>query len=87
MLLDDVITSGAKFGRWTVISLDKNVYACNERAWLCRCDCGTEKIVSERNLLRGKSKSCGCLQRDMAREKAFKHGGCNERLYSVWHAI
>ena len=29
--------------------------------WLCRCDCGNEKIVSRSSLLNGTS-SCGCLR-------------------------
>ena len=28
--------------------------------WLCRCDCGTQKIVWGKYLLSGKSQSCGC---------------------------
>lgn len=32
--------------------------------WLCKCDCGNEKIVSKRNLLRGHTISCGCLKRE-----------------------
>lgn len=28
--------------------------------WLCRCDCGNEKIVRSTELLRGDTKSCGC---------------------------
>lgn len=29
-------------------------------AWLCRCDCGREKVVIGTNLKSGKTKSCGC---------------------------
>jgi hypothetical protein len=28
--------------------------------WLCKCDCGNEKIVRSTELLRGDTKSCGC---------------------------
>lgn len=34
----------------------------------CRCDCGTVKVVDMDNLRRGKIKSCGCAQREAARE-------------------
>jgi hypothetical protein len=31
--------------------------------WLCRCDCGQEKSVIGAALLRGHTKSCGCIAR------------------------
>ena len=52
-----------KFGRWLVIGdsvIYKNKSNRNERKWLCRCDCGTERYVLERSLLYGRSGSCGC---------------------------
>ncbi len=52
-----------RYGRWTVIGdyiTFKNSSNKNERKWLCRCDCGTERYVLERSLLHGESKSCGC---------------------------
>lgn len=30
--------------------------------WLCKCDCGGEKIVNESSLYGGHTTSCGCLQ-------------------------
>jgi len=39
-------------------------------AWLCRCDCGTEKIISSDPLRRGYSHSCGCLNRELSAERA-----------------
>lgn len=32
--------------------------------WLCRCDCGTECVLSCDTVKRGKTKSCGCLKRE-----------------------
>lgn len=29
--------------------------------WLCKCDCGNEKIISRECLINGDTKSCGCL--------------------------
>lgn len=46
--------------------------------WLCRCDCGTEKVILTSSLLQGKTKSCGCYLRDSSQQKGFnnrKHGG------------
>lgn len=55
---------GQKFGRWTVLEQaeSKNGNAC----WLCRCDCGTERIVMGKNLRSGRSKSCGCYLKEIS---------------------
>ena len=34
--------------------------------WKCKCKCGNEVIVETRNLNRGHTKSCGCLQKEKA---------------------
>lgn len=33
--------------------------------WLVECECGTFTVVSYRHLLRGHTKSCGCLREDV----------------------
>lgn len=53
--------TGQRFGMLTVIERVGN----NKRGlalWKCKCDCGNESIVLSRNLLRGSTKSCGCLK-------------------------
>lgn len=61
------VKEGQKYGRWTV--LDTFILSPrNERKWLCRCDCGTERYVLERSMLYGGSVSCGCLRRERALE-------------------
>ena len=37
------------------------------RCWLCRCSCGHETVVREQNLVRRITRSCGCLQKEHAR--------------------
>ena len=52
---------GQKFGKWTVVgATEKLLTRRNLKAWICKCDCGTTKIVSQESLRAGKSKSCGC---------------------------
>lgn len=46
--------AGTKIGKWTIL---KNI---DTLRWLCRCDCGVEKIVYYSNIMRGLSYSCGC---------------------------
>lgn len=57
------------FGRWKVLSEYR--YKNGMKQWLCICSCEekTAKYVYENNLLRGYSKSCGCLSREMARKR------------------
>ena len=55
--------TGMKFNRWTVIERagsDKH----GKAIWLCKCECGNEKNVNGCNLTSGKTKSCGCLQKE-----------------------
>jgi hypothetical protein len=40
------------------------------RAFLTRCDCGNEKIITAYYVRSGHTKSCGCLQRETAAELA-----------------
>lgn len=54
-----------RFGIWTVIG-SKSVTQFSDKSnrwfysWLCKCDCGTIKYVSEQSLVTNKSLSCGC---------------------------
>lgn len=58
------IQVGQKFGRLTVISrVDNNKYSNTQ--WLCRCNCGKEKVISGNSLSQGNAKSCGCLHLDL----------------------
>jgi hypothetical protein len=47
-----------RFGSWIAICFDHRKSAA--AYWLCRCDCGTEKVVNMKYLKGGISKSCGC---------------------------
>lgn len=55
--------TGQRFGRLTVLSRAPKPEgsASTSAFWNCRCDCGTEKIISGNVLRQGKAKSCGCL--------------------------
>ena len=52
---------GQTFGRLTVLSrAHKNKQ--ENWTWLCKCECGNQKILSGDSLRSGKGKSCGCLR-------------------------
>jgi len=57
---------GHKYGRWTVIKRCGS-NGSGQAAWLCKCDCGKEGVVTGTNLQSGTSKSCGCLRREIVR--------------------
>lgn len=63
--------TGQRFGRWTVIrqAEDKN----GKIYWHCKCDCGNEKDVYVSSLVRGKSKSCGCLSKEIQSQQKLKN--------------
>lgn len=54
--------TGQQFGRLTVLEYAGRTPK-SHRLWKCLCECGTETIVHESNLVAGKTKSCGCLAR------------------------
>ncbi|MEI5909421.1 hypothetical protein WAK64_20545 [Bacillus spongiae] len=72
---------GERFGKWLVI---EKVEGSKPIKWLCRCDCGKEKEVSQNNLKRGKSSSCGCFRKEKLRELKSVHNCQPEKLYGVW---
>lgn len=57
-----------RFQRLLVIKRDGSI-ADGHAKWLCLCDCGNYISVSSNSLKRGDTKSCGCLNKDVAREK------------------
>jgi hypothetical protein len=51
---------GQRFGKLTVIS--QTVSRNGRKSWYCKCDCGSDKIVSTKLLRSNQTRSCGCLQ-------------------------
>ena len=65
---------------------DNSIKARDAR-WLCRCDCGTERIVSAHSLRNGSSQSCGCYHSDIMHDVGkvnVTHGMSNSRLYRIY---
>lgn len=54
--------TGRRFGSLTVMSRAERPEGLISSGtyWLCRCDCGNEKIIMGKSLQQGKTKSCGC---------------------------
>lgn len=81
--------TGVRFGRLVCIRTAGKYELGREWIWLCRCDCGKETRVRRSGLVHGLTRSCGCLQRDRARQTVIErntgHGAANSRLYRIWH--
>jgi pentatricopeptide repeat protein len=76
--------AGRRFGRWIVLAIHPERVRYNNRPhilWLCRCDCGAERLVIGGDLRRGASKGCRACAR-------LVHGhsrkGRHTRAYRVW---
>jgi hypothetical protein len=74
--------TGKRFGRLTVIAKTENIG--RKVAWLCRCDCGINKVILSTNLIDGKTTSCGCFRNDRTSETNTKHGLSKSRLFDIW---
>lgn len=77
---------GCKFNRLTVLRVaGKNKFG--HPLFECRCDCGAVVLREATNVKNGKSKSCGCYQKEMTSKAARTHGRSKTRLYSIWNIM
>jgi hypothetical protein len=53
--------SGKKVSKLTFIKYVKSDKRGNAM-WLTKCDCGNTKVIAAHEILKGKTKSCGCVQ-------------------------
>jgi len=96
--------SGQRFGRLTVIRYDHTEIAGKRRekihCFLCKCDCGNEKVVRGHSLKTGNTTSCGCQQRliasktmtdynkDVEHHTFYRtHNHTNTRLYHTYSSM
>jgi hypothetical protein len=74
---------GQKFGRWTIVEPAPRHPVSNKKRFICRCDCGTVKVVRSDAL--ASTRSCGCLAREMASARR-RPDGCESQTpeYAAW---
>lgn len=72
--------TGQRFGMWTTLyrTTDKKGHV----AWMCRCDCGTERIILTAHLINGSSTNCGCK-----RVHPTTHNMSGTRLYRIYQSM
>jgi hypothetical protein len=76
--------TGKKYSKLLVIKRVDNISKCKSKprgkvAYLCLCDCGTEKIIKAEVLRNKGAKSCSCSQGAKGKESHFWNGGLIER--------
>lgn len=80
--------TGQRFGRLVVM---ERAGVKRRAAWLCKCDCGKTKVVDGRELRNGRTRSCGCLLKEVASKTRIKHFGYQNgkptRLYRIWQGM
>jgi hypothetical protein len=74
-----------KYGRLTVIEDLGIVNKRRKIKTLCECGIITEMRLDA--LLSGRSKSCGCLQREIIGDTFRKHGLYNHPIWNVWKGM
>jgi hypothetical protein len=76
---------GRRFGRWRVIRFAgiSHGHCC----WFCVCECGTKARVMSCSLTSGHTRSCGCLNREVAKLRHVTHGMSNIPEWFVWSAM
>lgn len=67
-----------KFGKLTVIKFSHTING-KRGMWLCKCDCGKEKIIRRDGLTSGHNTSCGCSILNNKKKYPLE--------YSVWQAL
>lgn len=78
--------TGQKFSLLTVVRrLGANRWGNYQ--WECKCECGKTTHADGGNIVKGHTRSCGCL----ARSNNLRHGACLNRVnspeYAIWRGI
>jgi hypothetical protein len=80
---------GEKVGRLTVEDIFINEEG--KKYFKCKCDCGNIKFINYDGIRKGRTKSCGCLKKEVDAQKAksmgsanTRHGMSRTRIYKIW---
>lgn len=73
--------TGQRFGRLVATEF---ILAKPKSAWICKCDCGGEAIVTTAKLRAGLTRSCGCFQREDLGNRRRTHGMRRTPEYACW---
>lgn len=86
--------TGVKFGRLMVLKrTDKPPHLKKIASyWLCKCECGNERVVARTHLVTNHTESCGCIIKDILTKRNKEilpihnrtHGMSSTQFYEVW---
>lgn len=71
------VSKGQKFSNWTVTK-DQEFYASGGAKIECSCSCGTVKLVRYNDARYNKTRSCGCLKRQLYRQTCLEKYGIDD---------
>lgn len=77
--------SGLSFNCLTAI---RYVYSRKgKELWEFKCECGNTTISRKGDVMRGRSKSCGCKTSELIAQSKIKHGLVRHPLYNIWSGM
>lgn len=83
--------TGKTFERLTVIGLSEKRAKNGGCYWVCKCRCGSERLIRGDCLKSGRLKSCGCYLAETRKTLHIKHGYAISDnvhpLYRVWQSM
>lgn len=63
---------GKKYGMLLVIGEGPRDKKDRRQKWICQCDCGSQRIVSSKNLQLDRTKDCGCKYIDRIKQQGIR---------------
>jgi len=80
--------TGQRYGRLVAIRRAESLNG--KTRWECQCDCGNKCTVETWLLTSEKTKSCGCLRQETARQNGKRgttHGMTGSRIWRIWQGM
>lgn len=83
------VENGNIIGDWTVICKGEDYMSPKTKSkhprYVCKCECGKEKLVRQSSLENGDSRGCGCNRDRQTAERMKTHGNSQHDLYQIWY--
>lgn len=83
-----IVNKGDVFSRLKIVKevcMEKR--GKKRRYFLCSCNCGSETIVDLSQLRAGKTRSCGCIQKEGLIKRHKTHGMSGTRPNRIWNGM